>query len=133
MADYELMFIVDPRLSDEETVEITDGYRDLLIQQGAEVTREESWGKRKLAYEIHKLNEGKYHLYHVTVNEGNPFVEVEHRMHQNDKVLRYLTVRVDAGRLRHRGSTSEQPAVEAAPVTPATGPASGPTSSPTGS
>ena len=117
MADYELIFIVDPRLSDEETVEITDGYRDMLTSQGADVTREESWGKRKLAYPIHKLNEGKYHLYHVSVSGDSPFPEVEHRMHQNDKVLRYLTVRVDEGRLRHRASATPEDAptpVEAA-------------------
>jgi small subunit ribosomal protein S6 len=124
MADYELIFIVDPRLSDEETVEITDGYKDMLTSLGAEVTREESWGKRKLAYEINKLNEGKYHLFHVTVNGDSPFVEVEHRMHQNDKVLRYLTVRVDEGRLRHRESpAAAEPTSVATPASPATGPA----------
>ena len=30
------------------------------------------------------------------------FPEVERRMQQNDKVLRYLTVRLDGGRLRER-------------------------------
>lgn len=106
MADYELVFIVDPRLSDEETVAVSDEYKELLTSLGAQVTKEESWGKRKLAYEINKLNEGSYVLFHVEVDGNNPFVEVERRMHQNEKILRYLTVRMDRGRLRRRSQAT---------------------------
>ena len=113
MAEYELVFIVDPRLSDEETVAVSDEYKELLGSLGATVTKEESWGKRRLAYEINKLNEGHYVLFHVEVTGGgNPFVEVERRMHQNEKILRYLTVRMDQGRLRRRAADTA-PAVEA--------------------
>jgi small subunit ribosomal protein S6 len=117
MADYELMFIVDPRLSDEETVAVSDEYKELLTSLGATVTKEESWGKRRLAYEINKLNEGHYVLFHVDVTGDNPFVEVERRLHQNEKVLRYLTVRMDAGRMRRRAPmVPAAPAAEAKPA-----------------
>jgi small subunit ribosomal protein S6 len=102
MRTYELMFVVDPRLPDEEVVSLADGYRELLSGQGAEVIKEESWGKRKLAYPIEKLTEGTYHLFYVNAEDENPFPEVERRMQQNEKVLRYLTVRTDEGRLRYR-------------------------------
>ena len=52
-------------------------------------------------------------LFHVRSERGDVFVEVEQRMRQNEKVLRYLTIRTDAGRLRHRGA-KEEPAEEAA-------------------
>ncbi len=104
MADYELVFIVDPRLSDEETVAISDEYKELLTSLGATVTKEESWGKRRLAYTIKNLTEGSYVLFNVEVNGASPFVEVERRMHQNEKVLRYLTVRMDEGRMRRRAA-----------------------------
>ena len=49
-----------------------------------------------LAYPINKLNEGKYILLYVSSENGkNTLPEVEHRMRQNDKILRYLTVRTD--------------------------------------
>ena len=60
-----------------------------------------AWLER-LAYPIRKLSEGYYVLYNVELESGNPFPEVERRMEQNDKVLRYLTVRLDEGRLRER-------------------------------
>jgi small subunit ribosomal protein S6 len=60
------------------------------------VVREESWGKRKLAYPIAKLSEGQYVILYVEAPEGvNPFPEVEQRLRQNEKILRYLTVRTD--------------------------------------
>ncbi len=89
---------------------MSDEYKDLLQSLGAKVTKEESWGKRKLAYEINKLNEGSYVLFNVEVTSDNPFVEVERRMHQNEKVLRYLTVRMDEGRLRRRSAPAAAPA-----------------------
>lgn len=93
---YELVFIADPRLSDEEAVAIADEYKSMIIADGtAEVTREESWGKRKLAYPIRKFNEGRYHVYHIAAEAKNPLPEVEQRLRQNDKILRHLVVRTD--------------------------------------
>jgi small subunit ribosomal protein S6 len=105
MRKYELVFIMDPRLSDDEAGALSEEYREMLTAAGAEVAREESWGRRKLAYPIEKLSEGRYVLFAVEAEEGNnPFPEIEQRMQQNEKVLRYLTVRMDAGRLRVRGA-----------------------------
>jgi small subunit ribosomal protein S6 len=108
MREYELMFIVDPRLSDEEVVEVTDHYKAMIETSGGEVYKEESWGKRKLAYQIDKLGEGNYALFYIRSEDGSQFHEVEQRMSQNEKVLRYLTVRTDAGRLRYRGEAKEE-------------------------
>lgn len=108
MREYELMFIVDPRLPDEEVVEISDQYKEMIEAAGGDVYKAESWGKRKLAYPIEKLNEGNYTLFHVRTANGSPFSELEQRMRQNEKVLRYLTIRTDAGRLRKRGGSATE-------------------------
>jgi len=120
MREYELMFIVDPRLSDEEVVEVTDQYKTMIETSGGEVVKEESWGKRKLAYQIEKLNEGNYTLLHIRSENGSPFQEVEQRMRQNEKVLRYLTVRTDARRLRHRDDAKEAQPAQESTETPST-------------
>ena len=104
MREYELMFVIDPRLTDEEIVDLGDQYREMIQAAGGDVWREESWGKRKLAYQINKLSEGSYMLFHVRSESGRAFEEVEQRMRQNERVLRHMTVRTDAGRLRHRDS-----------------------------
>ncbi|HEV8580678.1 MAG TPA: 30S ribosomal protein S6 [Thermoanaerobaculia bacterium] len=96
MRTYELMFLVDPRVPDEDVVTMTQEYKTMLTAGGSQITGEENWGRRKLAYPIDKLNEGKYVLLYISSENGKTALpEVEHRMRQNDKILRYLTVRTD--------------------------------------
>jgi small subunit ribosomal protein S6 len=96
MRTYELMFVADPRVSDEEVVTMATEYRNMITASGAQITTEENWGRRKLAYPIDKLTEGKYFLFFVSSETGKTSLpEVEHRMRQNEKILRYLTVRTD--------------------------------------
>lgn len=96
MRIYELIFIVDPRVSDEEVVTMIQEYRQMITAGGSEITTEENWGRRKLAFPINKLTEGKYVFFGITSSNGKTSLpEVEHRMRQNEKILRYLTVRVD--------------------------------------
>lgn len=96
MRTYELIFVVDPRVADEEVVTMTQEYKQMITHGGSEVTAEENWGRRKLAYPIEKLTEGKYVLLYIQSENGaTSLPAVEHRMRQNDKILRYLTVRTD--------------------------------------
>lgn len=97
MRTYELAIVADPRLSDEEMVALTEEYKQLVTTRGGEVVREESWGKRKLAYPINKVTEGRYVFLFLQMEPKTTVLlpEVELRLKQNDKVLRYLTVRTD--------------------------------------
>lgn len=96
MRTYELIFIVDPRVSDEDVVTLIQEYKQMITAGGSEISTEENWGRRKLAYPIEKLTEGKYVFLGITSQNGKTSLpEVEHRMRQNDKILRYLTVRTD--------------------------------------
>src|SRR3954452_20352519 len=75
---------------------MTQDYKHMITTGGAQITSEEDWGRRKISYPIDKLNEGKYVLLYVSSETGkNSLPEVEHRMRQNDRILRYLTVRTD--------------------------------------
>ncbi|MEE8367140.1 MAG: 30S ribosomal protein S6 [Thermoanaerobaculia bacterium] len=107
MRSYELVFIVDPRLTEDETVALTEAVKELIVASEGEITKEESWGKRRLAYPIKKFKEGSYVLLHVAADGKNPLGEVDQRLRQNDKILRHLVIRRDAGRLRIR--TPDEP------------------------
>jgi len=93
---YELALVLDPSLSDEEVAAMVDEYKAMVTDSGATISREESWGKRKLAYPIMKMTEGRYvFLYIIAEDSTPPFREIEFRLGQNERVLRYLTVRTD--------------------------------------
>ncbi|MGH9361027.1 MAG: 30S ribosomal protein S6 [Thermoanaerobaculia bacterium] len=122
MRTYELVFVVDPRVSDEEVVELTGEYKQMLASGGLTVTREESWGRRKLAYAIHKLTEGKYVVLYLASEDGTRVLaEVEHRMNQNDKVLRYLSVRTDLDLKRAGKPLIPEPMAEGSAAAPVEG------------
>ena len=106
---YELGFIIDPRLSDEEAVTLADGYKEMLTSGGVTIDKEESWGKRRLAYPINKLNEGRYIFLYLSNEGGFSFDEIEKRMNQNEKILRYLTVRTDLDLKRQASKGKQQP------------------------
>ncbi len=96
MRSYEFMLVVDPRVPDEEVTTLVDEYQQMLVAGGGQVLKVDHWGRRRLAYPIRKLNEGKYVLVYFSLDgEHNPIPEVERRLNQNDKVLRYLAVRTD--------------------------------------
>ena len=124
MREYELMFVVDPRLSDEEVVGLSQEFQKMITDEGGVIAKEESWGKRKLAYPIQKLSEGHYVLLCVQSEDTSPFEMARQRMQQSDDVLRYLVARIDAGRLRERPKGETAPQSEASePVAEVAAPA----------
>ena len=105
MRTYELALVADPRLSDDDMTALSTEYKQLITSRGGEVVREESWGRRKLAYPIRKLSEGRYLFLFLQIEAAKAGLlkEVEMRLNQNDKILRYLTVRTDEDLKRAAG------------------------------
>ena len=95
---YEVVFIVDPT-ADEEVSRLTEGFSQIVTDQGGVVTKAEPMGKRQLAYEIDHHKDGTFVLLEIE-GSGHEIAELERRMRVNDRILRYLTVRVDEDRRR---------------------------------
>ncbi|MEM7583866.1 MAG: 30S ribosomal protein S6 [Acidobacteriota bacterium] len=92
---YELVFIVEPRQSDDDVQAITEKYLEIVTSGGASIRYVDHWGKRKLAYPIQNYNEGKYVVVYVTADGEVPWPDVERLMMQDEKILRHLVVRTD--------------------------------------
>ena len=96
---YEVVFIVDPTADEDEVTRLTDGFKQVATDQGGTVTKSESMGRRKLAYEILHKTEGNFVLLEIE-GSGREIAELERRMRVNDRIIRYITVRVDEDRQR---------------------------------
>jgi small subunit ribosomal protein S6 len=96
---YEVVFIVDPAAEDDEVTRLTDNLKQIATDQGGTVTKTESMGRRKLAYEILHKTEGNFVLLEIE-GSGREIAELERRMRVNDRIIRYITVRVDEDRQR---------------------------------
>lgn len=102
MADkrtYEIVFIVNPDADEAEVMRLTEAIQKILTDQGATVTKTEMMGRRQLAYEINHQRDGVYVLLEVE-GSGAEIAELERRMRVNDRILRYMTIRVDEDRRR---------------------------------
>ena len=96
---YEIIFIIDPDADDAEVMRLTESAQKIITDQGGSITKTEMMGKRQLAYEISHKRNGIYVLLEVE-GSGAEIAELERRMRVNDRILRYMTVRVDEDRRR---------------------------------
>ena len=91
---YETVFILTPVLSDQQMKDAVEKFKKVLSDQKAEITHEENWGLRKLAYPIQHKSTGFYHLFEFKADPKTvAALEVEYR--RDEKVMRYLTVSLD--------------------------------------
>lgn len=96
MSLYETVFIARPDLSEEEVAGIIQRVKDLVQNEGGDVTDVERWGKRKLAYRVGKERHGHYVMLHY---HGNPQTshEIERFYRISEQVLKYMTIRIWKG------------------------------------
>jgi small subunit ribosomal protein S6 len=91
---YEILFIADPNLGEPEVDALTNTVQGFVELAGGKLQKVEKWGKKRLAYEVHRHREGSYVL--LSVEGGGGLVkEVERRLKVTDGVIRFLAVRVD--------------------------------------
>ena len=62
---YELMYIIDPSIGEENVASIVEKFKTLIETNGT-IDEMEEMGKRKLAYEINYISEGYYVLVKFT-------------------------------------------------------------------
>ena len=95
MRAYEVMVILDPSL-EERTVEPSlDKYLNVIRKDGGSVESVDVWGRRRLAYEIKKQNEGIYAVVNLTA-EPATVKELDRQLGLNDSVLRTKVLRPEA-------------------------------------
>lgn len=95
MNKYELSVVVSAKIEDDARAEVIEKVKALVTRFGGNVTDVDEWGKKRLAYEIQKMNEGYYYFIHFDAETTVPG-EVEQRIRIMDNVLRYLCVKQEA-------------------------------------
>jgi small subunit ribosomal protein S6 len=94
MRVYEVLFIIAPNTEEGDIETLVTQMRDVITNQGAQVTNVNRMGRRRLAYPIGKFNDGHYVVLTVE-GTGAEIAELERRMRVNDAVIRYITIRID--------------------------------------
>lgn len=93
MKEYELTVLVHPDL-DAEMDKALDKVRALVASNGGEITKEDNWGKKRLAYPINRQDFAVYVYFEVKLPAEAP-LKISNVLNITDEVMRYLLVKFD--------------------------------------
>ncbi len=115
MKKYELIFILQADQPDSEMEARVQRVKEILAGHEGEITQENHWGVRRLAYEIEHENKGNYMFLKFRSN-GTAVEDLDKFLRLDDKVLRHLVVVDDEWEERNRKARAKRnvtPAAEA--------------------
>lgn len=92
--NYEAVIIMHPEVPEEEQKELFRKNKSIIESFKGEVNHVETWGKRPLTNAIEKTVLGNY-FYTTFKSAPEAILELERTMKINDKVLRYLNVKLE--------------------------------------
>ena len=92
MNNYEGIFMIKPDLKEEDVKNIFKAINDSVINNGGSIKKEESWGKKQLAYPVKKFKEGYYYKLDFTT-ESTSISKLENAYKLNQDILRTMITR----------------------------------------
>jgi small subunit ribosomal protein S6 len=93
MKEYELTVLIHPDLEADLETPLAK-VRDIITNAGGEITKEDNWGKKKLAYKIDRQDFAVYVYFDVKLPADAP-LKISNTFNITEEVLRYLLVTVD--------------------------------------
>jgi len=89
MRKYELIYIVQPELDEPAFKSVVERVSGWVTDTGGSVDKVDIWGRRKLAYIIHKQREGQYVLMNITLDPKSTG-DLERNIRYLEPVLRHM-------------------------------------------
>lgn len=98
---YELMYIINPILNEEQTKDIVKRVTAYLSDNGADVMAVQEIGSQRLAYPIEKKRNGYYVVANFRLASPAALPKLDRALRINDDIMRHLVLRYDAKMERH--------------------------------
>ena len=89
MRKYELVCIVQPDLDETAFKGAVDRVQGWVTESGGSVDKVDVWGRRRLAFPIHKQRDGQYVLLNVTLDPKSTS-DLERNIRYLETVLRHM-------------------------------------------
>ena len=94
MHQYELMVILDPEIDERTVAPSLDKFLGVVRNDGGTVENVDIWGRRRLAYEINKNNEGIYAVVNFTAT-SEATQELDRQLKLSEAVMRTKVLRAE--------------------------------------
>ncbi len=111
--DYELAFILNPEVSEEETRAILARVEQIVANHDGQVVRVNQWGRRRLAYPIERHRDGFY-VFIDMILTPETVTELERTLKVSEVVLRHMMKRRDPKAVQKEREEREARAAAAA-------------------
>lgn len=105
---YELVLLLDPEVEDSDRDKLAGEVRGMIEASGT-IGHEDSWGLRKLAYEIRRRTEADYRYWRFEC-EPDLLERLDHHLKIADGALRFRIFQVDPSTPTTPPATTTQPA-----------------------
>jgi len=92
--DYELGFILNPEVSEEQTRAILERIEQIVRNHDGQVVKVNQWGRRRLAYPIQHHRDGYYIFIDMILTPETVF-ELDRTLKVSEEVLRHLVKKRD--------------------------------------
>ncbi len=89
---YEILFIVPNKFTEDEAKTIADNIKKIITDNSGQITHDEYWGKKRLAYEINHNSYGYYGLFEFDL-EGENLAKIDKALRLSADVLRHQIVK----------------------------------------
>lgn len=93
MRDYELVVLIHPDLEIDLEAPLAR-IRKIITDNGGEITKEDNWGKRKLAYKIKGQDFAVYDYFELKL-PAEAVKKIQNTFNITDEVIRYLLTAID--------------------------------------
>ncbi|MFK5881823.1 MAG: 30S ribosomal protein S6 [Sulfurospirillum sp.] len=94
MRHYELLTVLKPTLTEEETKAKVNFLKEILEKNGAQIAAFQEMGTRRLAYPIQKLERGYYSVFYFTA-PTSAIIEVERLIRITEEFIRFMSVKYE--------------------------------------
>jgi len=117
--DYELGFILNPEVSEEQTGAILERIEKIVKNYDGQVVKVNPWGRRRLAYPIEHHRDG-YYVFIDMILTPETVLELDRTLKVSEEVMRHLVKRRDPKAVqKEREEREEREARAAAAATQA--------------
>lgn len=112
---YEIMFIVNPDIGEDEREKLISRLKNTISKNKGDIIRLDDMGIKSLAYKIQKKFRGHYFLVYLE-GPGAMVSEVERFFKLDENIVRFVIVKLEKGVTRQDLEPKVEPQPEPEPV-----------------
>jgi len=95
VSNYELVYIVNPNVTEEALPEMISKVTELIKKNGGNVVEVIPWGKKRFSYPVKRFTEGNYILAKVDITPAS-VKKIDASLKMDENILRHLMINVKA-------------------------------------